>query len=51
MNGETVMKSGELFGHSMRFITTAKGAPALQSKGFETIEIDLSGPEPERFRP
>ena len=51
VNGETVMKSGELFGHSMRFITTAKGAPALQSKGFETIEIDLSGPEPERFRP
>ena len=51
VNGETVMKSGELFGHSMRFITTAKGAPALQSKGFETIEIALSGPEPERFRP
>lgn len=48
--GKTVMKSGELFGHSIRFVTTAAGAPALREKGFETIEIDLTGPEPERFR-
>lgn len=51
VGGETVMREGELFGHSMRFITTAKGAPTLKAKGFETIEIDLSGPEPERWRP
>ena len=48
--GKTVMKSGELFGHSIRFVTTAAGASVLREKGFETIEIDLTGPEPERFR-
>lgn len=50
VSGETVMKGGVLMGKSARFVTTQRGAAALQAKGFETIVVDFAGPEPERIR-
>lgn len=49
VSGETVMRGGVLTGKSARFVTTCKGEAALQAKGFETIVVDLSEPEPERI--
>ena len=44
------MKDGVLYGQSIRFITTERGQQALKDKGYETITIDLSSPEPERLK-
>ena len=48
--GKTVMKNGELFDTSATFITTKQGVEHLTQLGFKTIAIDLSTPEPERFK-
>ena len=44
------MKNGELFGSSATFITTKQGVEYLNQLGFETIAVDLSTPEPERYK-
>lgn len=50
IDGRVNMKDGVLYGQSIRFITTERGQQALKDKGYETITIDLSSPEPERLK-